>query len=138
MLILSLQTTQVPVDRRRAIVTPVAKTPRTTYPRQFRAISLPFVVRKILEATLREKLLSHLSQLSLLSTRQHGFLLRRSTVKNLLPAEETVTQWLDEGDTVHIVYLDFVKVFDSVNHRPLITKLKCYGITPSVINGVEF
>ncbi len=41
---------------------------------------------------LKEKLLSHLSQLSLLTIRQHGFLPRRSTVTNLLPAEETVTR----------------------------------------------
>ncbi len=55
------------------------------------------------ETILKEKVLSHLSQLSLLETRQHGFLPRRSTVKKLLSAEETVTRWLDEGDTVDIV-----------------------------------
>ncbi len=27
--------------------------------------------------------------------------------------------------------------FDSVNHRLLLTKLKCYGIAPSVINWIE-
>ncbi len=56
---------------------------------------------------------------------------------NLLSAEETVTRWLDEGDTVDIVYLDFAKALDSVNHRLLLTKLKCYGIAPSVINWIE-
>ncbi len=86
---------------------------------------------------LNEKLLSHLSQFSLLTTRQHGFLPRRSTLTYLLSAEETVTRWLDEGDTVDIVYLDFAKAFDSVNHRLLLTKLKCYGIAPSVINWIE-
>ncbi len=33
--------------------------------------------------------------------------------------------------------MDFAKVFDSVNHRLLLTKLKCCGITPSVINWIE-
>ncbi len=75
---------------------------------------------------LKEKLLAHLSQLSLLTTKQHGFLRRRSTLTKLLSAEETVTRWLDEGDTVDIVYLNFAKAFDSVNHRLLLTKLKCY------------
>ncbi len=64
---------------------------------------------------------------------QHGFLPRRSTVNNLLSAEETVTRW----DTVDIVHLDFVKALDSVNHRLLLTKLKCYGIASSVINWIE-
>ncbi len=118
---LSLQTAQVHEDWRRAIVTPVAKRPRTTDPRQFRPIRLTSDVCKILETILKEKLLPHLSQLSLLATRQHGFLPRQSTLTNLLPAEETVTRWLDEGDTVDIVYLDFAKAFDSVSHRLLLT-----------------
>ncbi len=134
---LSLQTAQVPEDWRHAIVTPVAKSPRTTNPRQFRPISLTYIVCKILEAILKEKLLSHSSQLSLLTTRQHGFLPRRSTLANLLSAEETVNRWLDEGDTVDIVCLDFAKAFDSVNHRLLLINLKCYGIAPSVINWIE-
>ncbi len=70
---------------------------------------------------LKEKLLSHLSQFSLLTTWQHGFLPRRSTFTNLLFTEETVTRWLDEGDTVDIVYLAFAKAFDSVYHRFLLT-----------------
>ncbi len=118
---LSLQTAQVPEDWRRAIVTPVANTPRTPDPRQFRPISLTSVVCKILVMILKEKLLSLLSQLSLLTTKQHGFLPRRSTLTNLLSGEETVTRWLDEGDTVDNVYLDFAKGFDSVNHRLLLT-----------------
>ncbi len=65
---LSLQTAQVPEDWRRAMVTPVAKSPRTTDPRQFRHISLTSVVCKILETILKEKLLSHVSQLSLLAS----------------------------------------------------------------------
>ncbi len=81
---LSLQTAQVPEEWRRAKVPPVVKSPRTTDPRQFRPISLTSAVCKILETMLKEKLLSHLSQLSLLTTRQHGFLPRRSTLTNLL------------------------------------------------------
>ncbi len=117
--------------------TPVAKSSRTTDPRQFRPISLAPVVFKILETILKEKLLSHLFQISLLTTRQHGFLPRRRTVTNLLSAEETVTRWLDEGDTVDIVYLDFAKAFDSVNHHLRLTKLKCNEIAPLVKSWIE-
>ncbi len=68
---------------------------------------------------------------------QHGFLLRRSVVTNLLCAEKTVTRWLDEGDTVDIVCLDSTKAFDSVNPRLLLTKLKCNRIVPCVVNWIE-
>ncbi len=49
----SLQTAQVPEDWRRAIVTPVAKSPRSTDPR------LTSVVCKARETIPKEKLLSH-------------------------------------------------------------------------------
>ncbi len=90
---LSLQTAQVPDNWRRAIVTPVAKIPRTTDPRQFRSISLTSVVCKLLN----EKLLSHLSQFSLLTTRQHGFLPHRSTLTNLFPLKKRLLDGLMKG-----------------------------------------
>ncbi len=49
----------------------------------------------------------------------------------------TVTRWLDEGDTVDIVYLDFAKAFDSLNYRLPVTELKFYGIASSFINWIE-
>ncbi len=45
---LYLQTSQIPDDWRHAIVTPVAKTPRTADPNLFRTISLTSVVCKVL------------------------------------------------------------------------------------------
>ncbi len=87
----------------------------------------------MLEAILKEKMLAHLSQFSLLTPRQHGFLLRRSTPTNLLVAEELITKWLGEGSAVDLIYLDFSKAFDSVNHRLLLHKLRGYGIAPIVI-----
>ncbi len=33
--------------------------------------------------------------------------------------------------------MDFAKAFDSVNHSLLLSKLKCYGIVPSVINWID-
>ncbi len=71
---LSLQTGQVPEDWRRAKVAAQQshKAPKARKKtRQFRPISLTSVVCKILETLHKEKLLSHLSHLSLLTTRQN-------------------------------------------------------------------
>ncbi len=51
---LPLQTSQAPDDWRHAIVTPVAKTPRTADPNLFGPISLTYVVSKVLEAIRKE------------------------------------------------------------------------------------
>ncbi len=50
-------------------------------------------------------------------------LTRRSCLSNRILQEERVTRLLDEGHTVDLVYLDFAKAFDSVNHRFLLARL---------------
>ncbi len=85
-----------------------------------------------------KKLLSHLSQLSLLTARQHDFLPRRSIVTNLLSAKETVTQWLDEVDTINLVYMDFAKIIWLSKPSSLTRLVKMLRNLPSVINWVEY
>ncbi len=34
---------------------------------------------------------------------------------------------MDEGHTFDVMYLDFVKAFDAVNHRFLLVKMKSFG-----------
>ncbi len=108
-----------------------------TDPNLFRPISLTSVVCKVLEAILKEKILAHLSEFSLLTSRQHGFLPRRSTMTNLLVAEELITKLLGEGNAVDLIHLDLSKALDSVNHRFLLDKLRGYGIALIVISWIK-
>ncbi len=41
---------------------------------------------------------------------------------------------MDEGYTVDLAYLDFVKAFNSVNHRFLLNKLESFRIDGNVLN----
>ncbi len=84
----------------------------------------------MLGAILKEKILAHLSQFSLLTSRQHGFLNRRSTLTNLLVAEQLITKWLDEWSAVDLIYLGFSKAFDSVNRRPFYTNSEDTALPP--------
>ncbi len=51
----------------------------------------------------------------------------RSTLTNLLVAEELTTKWLDEGSSFGLTYLDFSKTLDSGNRQLLLAKLRGYG-----------
>ena len=48
---------------------------------------------------------------------------------------ETWKTKLSMGHKIGAIYMDLSKVFDSVNHELLVTKLKCYGVDQ---NAVEF
>ena len=58
---------------------------------------------------------------------EFGFIKGRSTVLQLLNVIDSCTKALDRGESVDIVYLDFMKAFDTVPHKRLIGKLKSYG-----------
>jgi ribonucleases P/MRP protein subunit RPP40 len=48
-----------------------------------------------------------------------------------------VSEYIDNGDAVDVVYLDFSKAFDKILHAKLIKKLKAHGITGKVLNWIE-
>ena len=64
----------------------------------------------------------------LFSTSQHGFISGKSCITQLLKFLEDVTESIDKGKDVDIIYLDFSKAFDKVAHRRLLKKLDNYGI----------
>ena len=64
----------------------------------------------------------------LISVLQHGFLPNRSCVTQLLSVLHTVGQSLDNNIQSDMIYLDFAKAFDTVDHSALLAKLRLYGV----------
>ena len=64
----------------------------------------------------------------LFSSEQHGFISGKSCTTQLQEFLEDLTQALDNGKDVDVIYLDFCKAFDKVPHRRLLKKLWAYGI----------
>ena len=56
---------------------------------------------------------------------------------NLSQFIETVTDYVDQGYPVDVIFLDFQKVFDKVPHGRLLLKVKAMGIVSLVENGIE-
>ena len=61
----------------------------------------------------------------------------RSCLTNLLQFLETVTDYINKGYPVDVIYLDFQKAFDKVPHRMLIHKLTAHGIGGKVLNWIR-
>ena len=63
--------------------------------------------------------------------------IRSSCLTNLLQFVETVTDYVDQGYPVDVIFLDFQKVFDKVPHRRLLLKVKAMDIGSLVANWIE-
>ena len=60
---------------------------------------------------------------NVLSDNQHGFRKGKSCVTNLLCFYDYVTKALGKSKNVDVVYLDFQKAFDRVQHGKLLKRL---------------
>ena len=71
-----------------------------------------------------------------LNNTQHGFRSGRSCLSTLLNVFDNLMNMIDSSTTVDMIYLDFSKVFDKVDHGIVLHKLRDLGITGNL--GVWF
>ena len=73
----------------------------------------------------------------LLSSKQHGFRKDRSCLTHLLKDIDDILQNTLNGDESDVIYLDFAKAFDKVDHEILIQKLKLHGIKGQLLIWIQ-
>ena len=88
----------------------------------YRLISLICITAKIMECIIQKELLDKCSEK--LNPIQHGFLPKRSCYTNLINLTDDIAFNLYKDIGTDIIYFDFAKAFDTVNHDLLISKLK--------------
>lgn len=98
----------------------------------YRPISIISAASKIFEKIIYKKLFNSVRHL--ISTQQHGFMPNKSTVTNLAEISDYIAKNLPGGGQIDIIFTDFAKAFDKVNHKILIAKLRKYNIDSCIIN----
>lgn len=125
----SLDTGIIPTILKEAVISPIHKGGDRTQAKNYRPVALTSHLVKIFEKIVRDAIITHLDANDLMSGSQHGFRKGRSCLSNLLAHYEWLLQGLAEGRNVDVVYLDFAKAFDRVDHGILLHKLRAMGIT---------
>ena len=125
----SLNSGVLPKEWKQANVTPIFKKGSKSKASNYRPISLTSQPVKILESIIRSKILQYLSDNSVITHGQHGFVSKKSCFTNLLETFEDWTLAVDLGYGIDVIYLDYSKAFDSVPHLRLIEKLAGYGFS---------
>jgi hypothetical protein len=133
----SLESGVVPSDWKRANVTAIYKKGDKSSASNYRPISLTSQVCKVLESKVRDSILDHVGKHELIKETQHGFVKRRSCLTNLLEFLEFVTDYVDQGYPIDVIYLDFQKAFDKVPHGRLMKKVDVLGIAGEVYRWIE-
>ena len=60
----------------------------------------------------------------LINIHQHGFMTGKSCTTQLISVYDTVGKHVDEGKQADMIFLNFSKAFDSVNHKLHISTFK--------------
>jgi len=68
---------------------------------------------------------------------QHGFIKGRSCLTNMLEFFEEVTNRIDQGEPMDVIYLDFQKAVEKVLHRRLLSKIRDHGVRGKVLAWIE-
>ena len=126
---LSYNSGSLPKDWKLANVVPVHKKGSKDKIENYRPISLTSLVMKTFEKILKQEILLRTSHL--LDERQHGFLRKKSCSTNLIGFVDNIVMSINDchAMSIDVIYFDFSKAFDSVNHDIILYKLKnIYGI----------
>ena len=132
----SIQTSKIPSQWKKANVTPVFKKGDKHTVSNYRPISLLCCVSKVMERCVFNHVYPFVE--NRLHPLQHGFIKGRSCATQLLKVYHQIGSVLDKGGQVDIIFLDFSKAFDCISHSLLLHKLQAmFGFDGRLLTWVK-
>lgn len=133
----SLQTSSFPTSWKKSLICPIPKVNYPTAAGEYRPISILCTMSKILEKIAYDQILTFVNAENILDPLQSGFRKKFSTGTALLRISEDIKSAFHKKEVVLMVFLDFSKAFDTVNHELLINKLKQLNFSDPVLKWLE-
>ena len=116
-----------------AKIIPLFKSGTPTDPCNYRPISILSTLSKPLEKHIKQSLLFHFTRYDLFHPNQSGFRKNHSCHTALT---NLVEQWhsnINKDQFTGVVFVDFAKAFDVIDHNLLVKKLALYGLDPKTV-----
>ena len=133
----SMETSLIPPCYKEQSITPIHKKGSKTDPGNYRPVSLTSHVIKVFERVVRKRLVDYLESNNLISSKQHGFRKGRSCLTQLLQHMDFILDNYQDDAETDVIYLDYAKAFDKVDHELLLVKLRFYGIQGELFDWIE-
>ena len=89
---------------------------------------------KLFEKIVYAQIYEYLIKYKLIHSNQSGFRFKHSCVTALTKIVEHILKGMDPGNYTGVLFLDFKKTFDMVNHTILLSKLKVYKLDDLSLN----
>ena len=126
---LSIQSGCFPTKWKMARVTPLFKDGAQDCRDNYRPISVLSILSKVCEKHVAISLMDYLVKTGLLYELQSAFRTGHSTESTLISLTDKIIFNLDEDKLSGMVFVDFRKAFDVVDHKLLLTKLRLYRMS---------
>jgi hypothetical protein len=125
---LCLSRSYFPSFLKQAKVIPIHKSGSTGDPNNYRPISILSALSKPLERHIHSNILKHLTDHSLLHSKQSGFRPHHSCHTALTSMIEQWLENINNNEFTAVLFVDFAKAFDVVDHNLLKRKLELYHL----------
>ena len=102
-----------------------------------RPISILHTLSKILEKHVANSLLKFLRDNNLIYNLQSAFRTSHSTETALIRLTDEILLNMDKDEVTGLVFIDFLKAFDTVDHKLLLRKLAIYGASDAAVSWIK-
>ena len=134
---LALKNEEFPYLWKKSKIIPVHKKKDKNLIDNYRPITLINNFSKVFERVIHSAL--YFPMKNLIDTRQHGFMKGRSTTSNLITITEFISESINNNSQVDVIYTDFSKAFDRLDHVILTTNLSGqFGFSLRLTNFISF
>ena len=120
-----------------AKVIPLHKGGDRATPSNYRPISILSIISKPLEKNVQFHLNSHLIRYELLHESQSGFRKNHSCHTSLIQLIDKCLTNINNNEFTGVLFIDFAKAFDVINHSHLIKKLTLYNLSSESLNFIS-
>ena len=133
----SMEVGEIPRLYKKGNISPIYKGGNRTLPKNYRPVTLTSHIIKLFEKVIVKKMANFMDENALYNNQQHGFRSRHSCLSQLIDHFQQIIVALNEGKDVDVIYLDFAKAFDKVDHNILLRKLFNMGIRGRLYNWIK-